>query len=112
MSTRVVVAFALVCVAVPLIVMIWQPVLGLLLLPMALLVAARSWYLHRRWVDAEGRKQHSRAQVKANQANIIYVQVVDDQGNDLPPAVARAKLEAAHMEAGPRDTVLPARRKL
>lgn len=111
-ATHVVVAFAVVCVAGPLILMLWQPALGLLLLPMGLLVAARSWYVHQRVVDAEGRRRHSRAHVKANQANIIYVQVVDDQGNDLPPAVARAKLEAAQMEAGPRDTVLPVRRKL
>lgn len=48
----------------------------------------------------------------ANQAQTIFVQLIDEDGNELAPEVAESKLAAAQLLAGPRDMVIGVRRKV
>ncbi|MFD3164570.1 hypothetical protein [Herpetosiphon sp. NSE202] len=45
-------------------------------------------------------------------ANVIYVSIVDDAGNLLPDAEAKAKVRRAEAQAGPRDTVVAVKHKV
>ncbi|NTW97277.1 MAG: hypothetical protein HGB28_01855 [Oscillochloris sp.] len=61
--------------------------------------------------DRDPADQRRRAQAR-EQARMIFVQLVDDQGNDLDPATCESRLAAARLHAGPRDTVIGVRRKV
>lgn len=49
---------------------------------------------------------------KANSAQTIYVQLIDDAGNPLPATLAKERVALAQRNAGPRDTVLGVHRKV
>ncbi len=56
-------------------------------------------------------EQRRRAQAR-DQGRTIFVQLVDDRGNELDPATCEARVAAARRGAGPRDTVIGVRRKV
>lgn len=45
-------------------------------------------------------------------SKVIYVSIVDDAGNLLPDAEAKAKIRQAEAQAGPRDTIIPVKHKV
>ena len=96
----------------PIAIMLWKPQIGGLLFLLGLAIAARCIYLIR-MIHTEGAQQ-DQAQLysRRDRGQTIFVQLVDDHGNDLDPATAEARLAAANLRAGPRDMVVGVRRKV
>lgn len=98
----------LVCVVLPLIGFIFYPTIGALSLMFGLLALWRAVRLvHNAQRETE---ENPYDRIRSESARTIFVQLVDEQGVALSPADARAKLEAAHQLAGPRDAVVGVRR--
>ena len=52
------------------------------------------------------------ARHRQESSKVIYVSIVDDAGNLLPDAEAKAKIRQAEAQAGPRDTIIPVNHKV
>lgn len=52
------------------------------------------------------------ARHQSDRSRTIYVQVVDDNGYDLPPEVVEQKMKEAQLQAGPSDTVIAVRHQV
>ena len=97
---------------VPIVLMFWNVQYGAVALVLGLAIAWRGLRLVR-MIQMQGTLQDQQAlQVKRNQAQTIFVQLIDADGNDLAPEIAEAKLGAARLQAGPRDMVIGVRRKV
>ena len=97
---------------VPIALMFWNIQYGAVTMVLGLAIAWRALRLVR-MIQMQGTLQDQQAlQVKRNQAQTIFVQLIDENGNDLAPEIAEAKLAAAHLQAGPRDMVIGVRRKV
>jgi hypothetical protein len=97
---------------VPLALMVWNPQIGAIAFLCGLATAARCIGLIRTLqVEGSLHDQHA-LYASANQAQTIFVQLIDEDGNDLTPEVAEAKLAAAQLQAGPRDMVVGVRHKV
>lgn len=102
-----------VVLVVPVLVMFWNLRVGALLLLFGLFTAYRALRLINASLRMEQAERNSRLeQTRANQARLVYVQLVDEQGVELPPDVQQAKLAQARLLAGPRDTVVGVKRKV
>ena len=96
----------------PIAVMIWLPTIGAILFLLGLAIAARCIYLIR-MIHSEGAQQdQEQLYSRRDRGQAIFVQLVDDDGNDLDQATAEARLAAANLRAGPRDMVVGVRRKV
>ncbi|HEY0607093.1 MAG TPA: hypothetical protein VGD58_29510 [Herpetosiphonaceae bacterium] len=97
---------------VPLAVMVWNPQIGAIAFLAGLTISGRCVRMLRT-LQVEGSMQDQHAtQAKTNQAQTIFVQLIDEDGNDLAPEIAEAKLAAAQLQAGPRDMVVGVRHKV
>lgn len=88
----------------------WNPEIGGLTLLLGLIVASRCIRLLRMVQDSSESGTHRLA--RDDRGQTVFVQLVDDEGNDLEPALAQARLAAARLMAGPRDTVIGVRHKV
>ena len=111
-SKRFFVVLMVAAIVGPIAAMIWWPQIGAILFFLGLAIVARCVYLIRA-IHTEGAQQ-DQAQLysRRDRGQTIFVQLVDDDGNDLDQATARARLAAANLRAGPRDTVVGVRRKV
>ncbi|MDP9315640.1 MAG: hypothetical protein M3R24_33060 [Chloroflexota bacterium] len=92
--------------------MFWNAQIGGLLFLVGLLVSYRCLdFLQEERVEAEF-ENSALLQARHNRARTIFVQLVDDNGNELDASTAQARLAAAHLDAGPRDTVVGVRHKV
>jgi len=99
-------------VLAPLALMFWNPQLGAIASFAGLAIAVRCMGMLRA-LQVEGSLHDQRAlHTAANQAQTIFVQLIDEDGNDLAPEVAESKLAAAQFLAGPRDMVIGVQRKV
>ncbi len=96
----------------PVAVMMWNLRLGVVLLLLGLIVAYQGSRMLRA-LNAEGAVQDQQyLYSRRDRGRTIYVELVDDDGNELQPSVAEQRLAEARLNAGPRDTVIGVRRKL
>lgn len=101
--------FMSLCVIVPLVVLVYDPVIGGLLLLLGVVVMRRAMIMI---ADSEREAQHNPyAESRSDLGRTIFVELVDEHGVELEPAVARAKLAEAQRLAGPRDTVISVRHR-
>jgi|WetSurMetagenome_2_1015567.scaffolds.fasta_scaffold639476_1 hypothetical protein len=105
---------AIVAVAIPVVIMIWDIEVGVFLLLVGLGIATRAirYRAHNDppSLSAAGQQQLSRR--LNEQGRTIFVQVVDDFGRDLPPATVQKLMADAQAQASPLDTVVPIRHKI
>jgi hypothetical protein len=98
--------------AIPIGLMLWNPLWGAIALIIGVPIATRCLLLVRS-IQREGTLRDQQALfTKQNRATTIYVSLVDATGTALPSDIAAAKLAAAHATAGPRDIVIGVRHPL
>ena len=96
----------------PAVIMVWNVQVGAVLFLVGLFVTYRC-LLFLREMRAEAEWDNpALLQGQRNRARTIFVQLVDDNGNDLDAPTAQARLAAAYQNAGPRDSVVGVRRKV
>jgi hypothetical protein len=100
---------ALLFIVVPIIIAFFNPKIGIGSFVIGLYLAGKTFRLAQYNEDDElnRRAQQKNNRMKANRGNIIKVQVVDENGVDLPQHIVAQKMKEAQLRAGPRDTVLP-----
>lgn len=110
-TAQIIIALAIV---IPLLVLLWNVRLGVLLLFIGLFIAYNAVRLINESKRMERLQQYDARveQSQSNQARLVYVQLVDDNGVELAPEVQEAKLARARLAAGPRDTVVGVKRKV
>ena len=108
------IAISIISIVVPLLIIIKNIPIGVGLLLIGAIVSRRAMMLANKndpqlLSDADivkfGRHQSERSQT-------ILVQVVDDNGYDLPPEVIAQKMTEAKLRASPRDTIVAIRHKI
>ena len=101
-------------IIVPIILMFFHPEIGAGLFLIGLFLAGRVYRMVRYDEDDElNRKERQKNdRMRVNRSNIIMVQIVDDQGRDLPQHIIDQKMKEARFRAGPRDTVMPVKKIL
>lgn len=96
------------------VILLWDIETGVFLLLIGLLIARRVIILARsddpQLLSDSDRMKMDRHQ--SERSRTILVQVVDDNGYDLPPAIVEQRMKEAQTKAGPRDTVIPVRHKV
>jgi hypothetical protein len=105
---------AILFVTLSIVVMFKHLTIGLILFMLTL------YYINRirRWHNQANDKSSSDETLKnisrqnSNRGRTIYVQIVDDNGNDLPEAVVQQKLYKARRSAEPRDNIVTVRHKI
>jgi hypothetical protein len=103
------VAAGLVMLAVAMPIIVWRligPSTGVLaaVLSLSLLFAAGRLLRSRHKI-----RDHAMERLQAergDRARVIYVSLLDEAGNELPPDEAQRRLMMAQLNAGPRDTVI------
>jgi hypothetical protein len=111
-SKRFFIGVLVVAIVGPIAIMLWKPQIGGLLFLLGLFVAARCLYLIRTITTEGARQDQAQLYSRRDRGQTIFVQLIDNDGNDLDPATAQARLAAANLRAGPRDTVIGVRRKV
>jgi len=111
------IAYAITAFAIilPLVILYWNIPLGVVMLLVGTNVSFRAIRLSQRedttlGVSDEETIRIGRAQ--GERARTIYVQLVDNDGVELPPDVAQECLTRAQAKAGPRDTVIGIHHKI
>jgi flagellar hook-basal body complex protein FliE len=94
----------------PLVLLFWNPEVGGILLLLSFIVTSRCLRLLRMAADTSETEEQRQSQ--DNRGQTVFVQLVDDQGNDLEPTQVQARIAAAQLTAGPRDLVIGVRRKV
>ena len=105
---------AMLFVALSIVVMFKHLTIGLVLFMLTL------YYINRirRWHKTENDRSSSDETLKnvsrqnSNRGRSIYVQIVDDNGHELPEAVVQQKLYEARRNAEPRDNIVTVRHKV
>ena len=105
---------AMLFIALSIVIMFNHLTIGLILFLLTL------YYINRirRWHNANNDKSSSDETLRnisrqnSNRGRTIYVQVVDDNGNDLPEAVVQQKLYEARRSVEPRDNIVTVRHKI
>jgi hypothetical protein len=97
----------------PIVLMIfWDATIGVIILFLGLGISFRCLHLVRA-IQTEGAVADQEALfAKHDRANVVYVSLLDTQGQPLDAAAARARIAAAEAQAGPRDTIIGVHRHL
>ena len=96
----------------PLIVMIWSLQLGALLLAIGMLLTTQLVRRLRRRPDYGDQVMQRYDSRPDEYSNTIYVQLIDDHGNELDPVSAAERMAEAAERAGPHDVVIGVKRKV
>lgn len=105
-------ALAATAIVLPLVVLLWNPYIGGLLILCGLFITTRCFAMLR--ANQFDRLVADEAALVAqhNRGCTILVSLVDKQGLALPADLARARLDAAQAQTGPRDTVVGVHRSV
>lgn len=91
-------------ILIPALICFWNVQVGVPLLLLGVYLSYRSIRMSRR--EPLNIREESPDEALRRSARIIRVQLVDDQGRDLPPEVAEKRLADAQARANPNDTVI------
>lgn len=91
-------------ILIPALICFWNVQVGVPLLLLGVYLSYRSIRMSRR--EPLNIREESPDEALRRSARIIRVQLVDDQGQDLPPEVAEKRLADAQARANPNDTVI------
>lgn len=109
-TDRLLVVIMILALVVPIVVALFDARTGAILVLLGLLVAMGVSRVRRQMaLSAESPDEARRHAIRQETGHIIYVELLDEHGNELSPEEARAKLTQAQLQAGPRDTVIPIR---
>lgn len=101
-------------IIVPFLIMTQNLLAGVSLLLLGLIIARRALMVfnenNTQSISDKEVMKHDRQQNERSRTS--FVQVVDDNGYDLPPSVVEQKMREAQLHAGPRDTVIAVRHKI
>lgn len=103
-------SFAFISIAIPVLVMFLDLQVGVILFLAGIIIAYRAIRFGAQSDVENTDQQLSRHQDDRGQT--IFVQIVDEFGRDLPPAVAQKLIADAQAKASPRDTVVGVRYKI
>ena len=109
---RVLLAGICIAVLLPLVVIALKPSYGILALVAGLAVAAGCGYMLRMPNARAALPSQEALYARRERSRTIYVQLVDDDGRELPPEIAEARLTEARLNAGRCDTVIGVPRRL
>jgi hypothetical protein len=96
----------------PLLLILWNPQVGGILMLLGLVIAARCINLIRSMHMTNSVDDTTVLMARQNRARTIFVSLLDEQGQPLPTEIAQARLATAYQDAGPRDTVIGVQRKV
>ena len=91
-------------VLIPALIMIWNVQIGVPLLLLGVYFSYRAIRMARS--DAVIASDENPDELLRRSARTILVQLVDDEGRELPPEIAEKRMAAAQAQANPVDTVV------
>jgi hypothetical protein len=101
-----------VALVAPILIALRYPTVGGALFIVGALLAWRNIRLLRHTTPGDDPAERRRRAQARDQGRTIFVQLVDDLGNELDPAICATRLAAARCAAGPKDSVVGVRRKV